>query len=96
MFICYSDSYNYMRALNISMIESFAVVRVVQDECDTTSYTLKAYAPSYTADCESYILVRTNDYESANHVLSEILLAYSQGRQVCNITECLKNGKENI
>lgn len=89
MFICYSDSYNYMRALNISMIESFAVGQVVHDECDTISYKLKAYAPSYTTNCESYILVRTNDYESANHVLSEILLAYSQGKHVCNITECL-------
>ena len=93
MFICYSGSYNCTRALNLSMIESFAVV---QDGCDTTSYKLVAYTPSYTADCESYILVKTNDYESANHVLSEILLAYSQGQQVCNITECLKNGKENI
>lgn len=86
MFIYYSSSSTCTRALNLSMIESFAIV---PDVCDATSYKLVAYTPSYTADCDSYILAKTNDYKSANHILSEILLAYSQGKHVCNITECL-------
>lgn len=86
MFIYYSDSYNCTRALNLSMIESFAVV---SDGGTTTSYKLIAYTPSYSTDCDRYILLETNNCKSANHVLSVILLAYSQGKPVCNITECL-------